>query len=108
MDARTRRVDQRLLGIAHDVEDCLNQFAGVALDFGQAEVVVALESNAVRPLGFDELHRALEDAMDIDPFESRPLVGAQHAVDKVSQAIRFLDDDFGVFALAFVRQFPFE
>ena len=46
--------------------------------------------------------------MNVDLFESWPLVGSQHAVDQVSQAIRFLDDDLGVLPLASVRQLPFE
>ena len=107
-DARPRRVDQRFLGVAHDVEYRLDQLAGIALDFRQTQVVVAHEGNAVRALGFDELNDAFEDAMNVDLFESWPLVGSQHAVDQVSQAIRFLDDDLGVLPLASVRQLPFE
>ncbi|MNM64417.1 hypothetical protein D3C81_758150 [compost metagenome] len=73
-------------------------------DVGNAWVVVAHQSDATLAFRFDQVANTLQHFMDVAHGQRRQLVGAEHAVDQIAQAVGLLNDHIGVIAQAFFRQ----
>ncbi|MNN15572.1 hypothetical protein D3C81_1286800 [compost metagenome] len=97
-------LEDRLHGIAHDVEQGLDQLFMVGQQLGDARVVVALEGQLALGFRLDQAAHALEDLVDVGRHQLRQLVGAEHAVHQVTQAVGLLDDHVGVVLEARLRQ----
>ncbi|MNN65109.1 hypothetical protein D3C81_1805890 [compost metagenome] len=74
-------------------------------DVGNARIVITHQCDAPLAFGLDQMTHALQHLVNVAHRQRRQLVGAEHAVDQVTQAVGFFDDDVGVILQAFFRQF---
>ncbi|MCY1295402.1 hypothetical protein D9M70_447430 [compost metagenome] len=89
----------------HDVEHRLDQLLHVALQLGQAGVVVAHDFQPVGKLGQHHRAHPLQHLVDVQArHDMRMAVRLQQPVHQCLQAIRLLDDDLRVFAQRALRQ----
>ena len=65
---------------------------------GDARIVVALDHHQAGVLGGDQGVHPLQHLVDVAGPIFRQLIGSEHAVDEVPQAVRLVDDDIGVIA----------
>ena len=91
-----------LHGVTHNIEHGLNHLFTVDQQVGQARVVVAHQRDAALCFGLDQIAHPLQHFMHIGHGQRWQLVGAQHAIYQITQAIGFFDDDVGVVPQAFI------
>src|SRR5690625_246832 len=68
---RVRRALQRLHGVAHDVQYHLHQLLPVALEQGDAGIVIALDGQLTAGLRFDERRDMLQYFVDVHRLQAR-------------------------------------
>ncbi len=95
-----------------NVEHGLDQLLLVAPEFGQRQIVIAHDFQAVREFGQDQATHTLEHFVDVHVADDlRTAMRCQQAIDQRLQAIGFLDDHLRVFAQvlqALPRQFKLQ
>ena len=90
---------RRLRGVAHDVEHRLDELLAIAVDLGQARVVVA--HDRVRPPGYSariRLRTRSQHLVDVHRADVRRPVRREQAVHQRLQPVGLLDDDLRVLA----------
>ena len=98
----------RLRRIARDIEHGLNELLAVGRDLGQAGIVIPSHGQRLGKLSEYETTHAFQYFVDVGRCGLHALMRLQQALHQILQAIRFLDDDLGVFAQGGVGQFVFE
>ncbi|MCY1354061.1 hypothetical protein D9M69_404200 [compost metagenome] len=94
----------RLHGVAHDVEHRLDHLFAVDAHVGDARVVVAHQGDAALAFRLDQAADPFQHLVDVGQRQVGQLVGAEHAVDQIAQAVGLLDDHVGVVAQVVFRQ----
>ena len=76
----------------------------VCLHIGDAGVVVTLDAQRALGFGLDQAAYAFGNFVHVDRAQGWRAVGAEHAVDQITQAVGFFDDDVGVVFQRLIRQ----
>ena len=87
----------RLHGVAHDVQYHLHQLLPVALEQGDAGIVIALDGQLTAGLRFDERRDMLQHFVDVHWLHARWRGRPQQPVHQIAQPGGFGSDDVGVF-----------
>ena len=87
-----------LRGVAHNIEHCLDQLFLIAVQIGQAGIIVALDTDTVREFGQHQGPDPFQHFVNVQQRELWRAVRREQAIEQHLQAVGFLDDDLGVFA----------
>jgi len=85
--AALRLGQHRLDGVAHDVEDGLDQLVRVGPEQRQTGVVIAAHADARMTFGRHQRADAFHDFMDVDLDHARQAIGAEQGIDQLLQPV---------------------